>query len=508
MQLHESEQPTLAGLSKVLEDARVRCGIPGMSVAVLYKGELIYDAGFGKRNESEPFTPQTLTSIASVTKAFTATAIGELVAEGKMDWDTTPVSQYLPGFELKDQTLTSQLTLADLLSHRSGLPNVDLAWFRNTESTRDLIKRLKHVDISPKLGSKCLYNNVMYAVAGEAGANVAGIPYEELVKTKVLKPLGMTRSGFSAMEMKTHADHAMPYLADSLKDAQDGRFTLGYLDDIYMADAAAGDIYSNVLDLVRWGSAVMHGGEIDGKQVLNKENIQETLTAHTFRKTTRRAPDFAPALAYGLGWMIDSYKGRTVYYHGGSNPGFISNVAMFPDDDLVVAHLTNIDATKLPANVPYLIADRLLCLPKTQDWVEVSIKETQEFYDLLKAASKIDLPEQRNGPPTHPLHEYVGEYSNPVYGKVSVRLENEKNIRGGGGGEGGEALYFKMRTLDSRMNHYHFDTFTAALKDFALQLGAVMTFQIGESGQVEGLRFMVQSDIVEFKREQARRIEE
>ncbi|KAF9568361.1 hypothetical protein EC968_002929 [Mortierella alpina] len=503
MQLHISEQPLLADLTEVLEDARIRCGIPGMSIAVLYKGELVYVAGFGKRNESEPFTPKTLTSIASVTKAFTATAIGELVAEGKMDWDTTPVSQYLPEFQLKDPNLTSQLTLADLLSHRSGLPNLDLAWFRNTEPTRDLIKRLKHVDMPTKLGSKCLYSNLMYAVAGEAAANVAGISYEDLVRTKVLKPLGMTRSGFSAMEMKTHADHAMPYLADSLKDAQEGRFTQGYLDDIYMADAAAGDIYSNVLDLVRWGSTVMHGGEIDGKQVLNKESIQKTLTAHTFRNTTKRTPDFAPTIACGLGWMIDSYKGHNIYYHGGSNPGFISCLTMFPDDDLVIAHLSNVHATKLPMNVPYLIADRLLCLPKTQDWVEVSIKETQEFYDMLKEAIEINLPEQRNVPPTHPLHEYVGEYSHPVYGDVSVRLENEKNVGGAG-----EALYFKMRTLDSRMNHYHFDTFTVALKDFAVQLGAAITFQTRESGQIEGFRVTVQSEVVEFKREQSRRHEE
>ncbi|CAO3564011.1 unnamed protein product [Mortierella alpina] len=502
MQIHDT---SLADLTEVLEDARVRCGIPGMSIAIQYKGELVFVAGFGKRNELEPFTPTTLTSIASVTKAFTATAIGELVAEGKMDWDTTPVSQYLPEFELKDRALTAQLTLADLLSHRSGLPNLDLAWFRNTESTRDLIKRLKHVDIPPKLGSKCLYNNVMYAVAGEAGANVAGIPYEELVRTKVLKPLGMNQSGFSAMEMKTHANHAMPYTADSLKDAQESRFTLGYLDDIHMADAAAGDLYSNVFDLVRWGTAVMNNGAIDGKQVLNKENIEETLTAHTFRKTTRRTPDFAPALIYGLGWMIDSYKGHTVYYHGGSNPGFISNVAMFPNDDLVIAQLTNTDITKLPANVPYLIADRLLSLPKTQDWVEVSVKETQEFYDQLNALRKVNLPEQRNGPPSHPLHEYTGEYSNPVHGKVSLRLEGEKNI---GGVEGGEALYFKMRTFDSRMSHYHFDTFTAALKDFAVQFGAVITFQTEERGRVEGLRLIIDSEIVEFKREHAYKHEE
>lgn len=182
---------------------------------------------------------------------------------------------------------------------------------------------------------------------------------------------------------------------------------------------------------------------------------------------------------------------------GGGNPGYISHLAMFPDDDLVIAHLTNINTTKLHKHVPYIIADRLLCLPKTQDWVEVSIEETQEFYDMVKGAYNVDLPAQRNVPPTHPLHEYVGEYSHPVYGDISIRLENEKNV----GGEG-EALYFKMRTLDGKLSHCHFDTFTVALEDFSLRFRAVVTFQTRESGQVESLQFILDSEIVEFKRGQ------
>ncbi|KAF9350434.1 hypothetical protein BGX26_011398, partial [Mortierella sp. AD094] len=107
-------------MNAVLEKAKVDCGIPGMSVAILYKGEIIYAKGFGRRNESgDPFTEETVMPIASVTKAFTSTAIGELVAEGKMDWDKTPVSKYLPEFELQDPVLTSQLTMVDLLSHRT-----------------------------------------------------------------------------------------------------------------------------------------------------------------------------------------------------------------------------------------------------------------------------------------------------------------------------------------------------------------------------------------------------
>ncbi|KAF9910098.1 hypothetical protein EC991_007230, partial [Linnemannia zychae] len=110
----------LEKLPSVLEKARVDHGVPGLSVAIMHKGKLVFAQGFGKRNSADdPFTEETVSHIASVSKAFTATAIGELVAEGKMEWDTTPVNTYLPEFQLQDPILTSQLTLADLLAHRA-----------------------------------------------------------------------------------------------------------------------------------------------------------------------------------------------------------------------------------------------------------------------------------------------------------------------------------------------------------------------------------------------------
>ncbi|KAF9377212.1 hypothetical protein BGX21_003253, partial [Mortierella sp. AD011] len=178
-----------ADLHQILEDARVKTGIPGMSVAVLHRGKLVFAEGFGKRNELEPFTAETIMPIASVTKAFTAAAIGELVSEGKVDWDTTPVSKYLPEFELADPVFTSQLTFQDLLSHRTGFPPVDSAWEGETAPRKELIKRLKYIKTGSKLRSYVIYNNIMYGVAGEAAANVAGTSYEDLVLEKVLKPL-------------------------------------------------------------------------------------------------------------------------------------------------------------------------------------------------------------------------------------------------------------------------------------------------------------------------------
>ncbi|KAG0364170.1 beta-lactamase/transpeptidase-like protein [Gamsiella multidivaricata] len=497
-QTHSLSRPssikkTLADLSDVLEKGRIQCGIPGMSVAILHKGKLIFAEGFGKRNEQEPFTSETLAPIGSLTKAFTATAIGELIAEGKMDWDTTSVNKYLPEFELKDPVLTSQLTLVDLLSHRTGLPrNVGYSWYRTTESRRDLIKRLKHVEMTSKLGSKTQYNNIMYAVAGEAAANVAGIPYEKLVETKILEPLGLTNTGFSPMEMKKRSpNHAMPFSAESLRDARKGLYVMDSLDEVYMACAPAGDMYSNALDLVRWGKIVMSSGKIDGDQVLNKEALRETLTAHTITASLRGSSDFGRVVAYGMGWALDSFKGQTYYTHDGAISGFQARLDIFPDADLVVAQLFNISVADWSHGVACYIADEVLDLPKTRDWIfDFAIKSTEMAYNEREAGLKGNLPKRiPSKQAAQDLHAYEGEYTNPILGDASVRVDVDKKT-------GKETLICKISAFDSKMEHYHFDAFVVRLKDALAAMAGLVTFRTGGHGKVEGLHFFNE----EFKR--------
>ncbi|KAG0318385.1 hypothetical protein BGZ97_003885 [Linnemannia gamsii] len=480
---NKSAKDFLANLPEVLEKARIEGGIPGMSVAIMHKGELVFAEGFGKRNETDPFTKDTVSHLASVTKAFTATAIGELVAEGKMDWENTPVSHYLPEFQLKDPVLTSQLTLADMLAHRTPVPSIDLAWFRNKDSTRSLIKQLRHLNIpSTKMSPIVNYNNIIYAVAGEAGAKVAGMTYAELIKAKLLEPLGLKDSGLSLPEMEKLPNFARPYDAATFDDAKKGIYEKGYMDEIHMADAAAGDVFMNVLDLVKWGRVILKEGELDGKQVLNKASVQETLKPHNIMKAKARRPDFAPTTGYGLGWVLDSYKGHTIMSHGGSNPGYRSNLAFFPDDDLVVAHLANLQVTDLPSSLPFYIADGLLGLPKTEDWIhEFTLKKTQETYDIYAMIAKNDTPDRIEGKPhSHKLVDYTGEYTNPIYGKFTITLQ-----------EDGSGLYMKMRTIESKLVHYHYESFKGFAHDFALKVNLLFNFQTGSEGSVDAIKIVL-----------------
>ncbi|KAF9341235.1 hypothetical protein BGZ91_010156 [Linnemannia elongata] len=484
----------LNNLPAVLEKARADGGIPGMSVAILYKGELVFAQGFGKRNRNDPFTKETVSHIASVSKAFTATAVGELVAEGKVDWDKTPVSHYLPEFQLKDPVLTSQLTFADLLSHRTPVPAVDIAWFRNELPPRVLISQLKHLDMPSKMSPFLNYNNIMYAVAGEAAANVAGMSYAELIETKIFDPLGLKDAGLSLPEMKRRPNYAMPYVAASYEEAKKGVFEEGYMDEIPMADAPAGDIYMNVVDLAKWGSVIMKEGELDGKQVLNKESVQETLKTQSCAPLPQRRRDFAPTLGYGFGWMLDTYKGHTYIQHGGGNPGYRSNLAFYPDDDLVVACLTNIDITDLPSKLSFYVADGLLGLHKTDDWInETFLKKTQEFYKMYSEMEVSNIPKRlENKPYTHELVDYVGEYTHPVYGKIAVTREKD----------GGKALHVKFRTLESGLEHYHFESFKGRMEDFAIKGSVLLTFVTGANGDVQAVEVILprKLDSLTFKK--------
>ncbi|KAF9436041.1 hypothetical protein BGZ76_004952 [Entomortierella beljakovae] len=497
----------LPNLTKALQKGMKDFGLVGMSVAVLYKGELVYANAFGRRNEEgDPYTVETTIPIASVTKSFTATAIGELVAEGKMDWNKTPVSKYLPEFELFDPVLTSQLTISDLLSHRTGFPSIDLAWFRNSKPRKELIKDMKHIKFESKLGSEMQYNNLMYAVAGEAAANVAGVSYEQLIKDKILGPLGLKNTGLGPFEMRDQGNYGMPYAADTLEDAKKGNHELGYLDEIYMADAPAGDIYSNVLDLVKWGRVVMKHGELDGKQILNKDSVKETLTGYTISRGERRSPEFGLVPVYGLGWFLDSYKGQVFYRHDGQNPGYRTELTIFPDADIVVASTANLFVAEILPNIQYYVADELLDLPRTQNWLsDVANNTSSMIYKYIKDEREGSLPDRvENKPPTHELREYVGQYSDEVYGDILIRLE-KKNKEDGKEGEEGEELHFNIRTIDSKLDHYHFESFKVFAHDFALQATFLISFITGVDGKVEGLKLSRGHGPIEFKKNKDKR---
>lgn len=166
----------------------------------------------------------------------------------------------------------------------------------------------------------------------------------------------------------------------------------------------------------------------------------------------------------------------------GSNPGYRSNLAFFPDDDLVIAHLANLQVTDLPCSLPFYIADGLLGLPKTEDWIhEYTLKKTQETYDIYAMMAKGDIPDRIEGKPhSRELVDYTGEYTNPIYGKFTITLQ-----------EDGSGLYMKMRTIESKLEHYHYESFKGFAHDFVMKGNLLFTFQTGSKGSVDAIKIIL-----------------
>ncbi|MHB1329694.1 MAG: serine hydrolase domain-containing protein, partial [Gemmatimonadales bacterium] len=184
----------LAGLDAYAQAALSALRVPGLAIAVVRNDSVVYSRGFGVRvtGTKDLVDDRTLFALGSTGKAFTAAAVAALVSDGKMHWDD-PLSRRLPGFRLHDPYLTATVTVRDALSHRTGLPRGDLIWIGAGGISRaDVLERVRYLEPTFGLRSHWGYSNIMYLAAGEAAGAVSGIGYDELVRSRLLQPLGMT----------------------------------------------------------------------------------------------------------------------------------------------------------------------------------------------------------------------------------------------------------------------------------------------------------------------------
>ncbi|KAG0268746.1 hypothetical protein DFQ27_005826 [Actinomortierella ambigua] len=430
----------------------------------------------------------TVTHIASLTKSFTAAGVAELVSEGKADW-VTPVSKYLPEFQLKDPRLTAELTFIDLLSHRTGYPLLDWDWYHRPESALDLIKLMRYIDPINPLRTKWVYDNAMYGVAGEASARIAGTSWEEFIRDKFLVPLGMKSSGFSVKTMLTRPNHALPYGSKSFEAAQRGEIDRLVPDETPYRDAPAGDIFSNVIDLAKWAKVIMHQGKLDGKQVLHKKTVEAITRGWSIITGVPREPEFSINL-YGLGWNLEHYKGHRSVQHDGIIVAYRSGITMFPDDDLAVVVLSNVLDNDLAHWLPYYIADHVFGVPKTQDWLfEKAVEAARNSYALkTPAALESFFPLLvKNKPPTRKLEDFVGDFSHPYGHSLSVTVKAGKNGKK-------PSLVFKFSNYVGTLEHYHYDSFRARLVYPAVTMHHLLTFVTSADGSVRDVRVLSSAD--------------
>jgi CubicO group peptidase (beta-lactamase class C family) len=336
--------------------------VPGLAIAVVQHGQVVYSRGFGLRDVKRnlPVTTKTLFAIGSVTKSFTSLAMGILNDEGQLDWDK-PVPEYIPEFQMYDAETNERMTPRDLITHRAGLASHDMVWYTSDFSREELVHRLRFLQSNRDFRSGYNYNNLLVMTAGYLVGKISGQGWESFVQQRILQPLKMTSSDFSILDIQKNSDYALPYRKD--EDTENVKETPFHSVD---SVCPAGCINSNVEEMSRYAMFQLGKGKIGEYQIISETNLKLTHSPQVPISMESEFKELGP-MSYGMGWVITSYRGYRMIWHNGGIDGFYALLTMLPDEDLAVMILTNLQNQPLPEIVAYNIYDRLLQLDAI-DW--------------------------------------------------------------------------------------------------------------------------------------------
>jgi CubicO group peptidase (beta-lactamase class C family) len=476
----------LEGLDRFVQRRMKDWGVPGVAVGIVKGDRVIHVTGHGLRNvgRRSPVTPSTIFCINSATKAFTATAIGILVDEGKLEWDS-PVRQYLPAFRMLDPVATERTTARDLLTHRTGLPPHYTALFTSLATDASVLERLPYLEPFRDFRSAFRYGNVSYTVAGELIEHLTGMTWQQFVKSRIFDPLGMDGSRFATEDLSSVDDTAVGYRTE-------GKTVVPWLTGrsfdlaaAYRPKAPPAAIVSSVADMCRWLRFQMNHGKVGSRGIVSDRILREIHTPHMVTETLVRNRALGDNL-YAMGWFVQPYRGYRRLYHGGSGRGFCGAVSFLPQESLGVVVLTNSGPSWLPHTVSFYVYDRLLGL-KPIPW------NTQYLRMVARQAAqarerRANRRGRRGADPSRPLEDYVGCYRHPGYGRLSVRAQRGR-------------LVVSYNGIIFRVRHCHDDVFEISGRH---EDPIVMTasFRANRAGRVNSVAIPLEprvADIV-FKR--------
>ena len=459
-----------AYVAKAVRDWKV----PGLAVAVVRNDSVLFAKGYGLRTvgTDQRVDAGTRFAIGSTTKAMTAVALGMLVDEGKVKWDD-PVQKHLPWFAIGDPWVSREITVRDLLTHRAGLPNADLLWTDGRWSPAEVTRRIRTLKPVYSLRSGFIYQNVMYAVAGDVIAAASGMSYVEFLRTRIFAPLGMTATEptLAGVEGKPNVATPHGHAGDSLVVVQNRP-----VDPV----AAAGSVWSSVTDMSKWMRFILDSGRVAGKPVLKAATLAEILTPQTiaplsmYPTTSVIRPRF---FTYGLAWFLHDYAGNAVAMHTGSINGMSAIIGLLPDKRMGVYVLANVDHTELRHALMYRAFDAFGGTggAKPRDWSAEFLKLYGDIEARQVAAQR--SAEQRRATNTKPslgLERYVGAYVDSTYGDMVISMQDG-------------ALHAAYGPRRGRLEHWEYETFRAR-PEGELRAPFAVVFQPTGTGNVAALR--------------------
>src|SRR5947209_9972365 len=437
----------LSGFDAYMEQTLKDWNTPGIGVGIVVNDKLVFAKGYGYRDYEKklPFTPTTLCQIASNSKLFTAVSAGMLVEEGKLTWDK-PVRESVPAIQFYNDQLNNNVTLRDMLSHRTGVTRHDLIWFRSPFTRKELFEKLKYLEPQEPMRETFLYNNLMYAAAGNIIELKSGKRWEEFVRERIFAPLEMSTTTFTISNMTQHPDHGVPY-----REKRDSfeLYKIPYYEDTEGV-APAGAIISNIDELSHWLIALMNDGKYNGKQVLPASVLKATIQpAIGLPNTLGEALGYWELLnpAYGMGRQTATLRGHLLTYHGGDLPGFHSQVTFLPNDKIgVIVFVISDHSAPLYNVISYNVYERLLGMDQTP-WNQRRLQQRLAGKKAgTEARAKAGADRVPNTKPSHALAGYAAEYENPAYGILKIGLQ-------------GDQLQFGFHDFHFPMSHFHYDRF-------------------------------------------------
>ncbi len=460
---HES----LEGFDEFVDQARKDWHAPGIAIGIIIDDQIVLAKGYGYRDleAKKPVTAKTLFAIGSTTKAFTTLTLGTLVDEGKLDWDT-PLIDYLPSFKLYDDYATTHITPRDLVTHRSGLPRHDMAWYNNKKWSRaELVRRLRYYEPTKELREKFQYNNMMFLTAGYLAGQLTGGTWEDAVRQRIFQPLDMRYSNFSVEDSKKTDDFAYPYRE---KDDEVKRIPFRNIDNV----GPAGSINSNVEDMLKWVQLQLGDGTFASKKIINQATLSELHNPQIVMGRPSTRPEISSP-SYAMGWMVSDYRGHLVVEHGGGIDGFITTVALYPDDGIGIVAFTN-SQTGLPTLMRRHAIDRILGLEEIDWHGEAHEKWVKGKIHQEEAEKNKDMFRHANTSLSHTLNDYAGIYTHAGYGDAKVEVV-------------GQQLSFTYNDMTATFEQWHFDVFNGlenkddpAFEDMRIQFRSNMKGDIAE----------------------------
>jgi CubicO group peptidase (beta-lactamase class C family) len=472
-----AQQRPLAGFDAYVAKAVTDWRVPGLAIVVVKDDSVVFIKGYGVRELGKPdrVTEHTRFGNMSTTKAFTALLVAMLADSGRLAFDD-PVTKHEPAVQFADPYVTREITVRDLLTHRVGFGDPDYLWGNSGLDFAAMVPRLRLVRPTTSFRSRFQYNNVTYALAGDVAAHAAGTSWQSLMHARIYGPLGMSESYPDAKEMQAAGitDVSSPHgiVRDTVR-------VLPVSPLVTDGIASAGAAFTTATDMGKWLRFLLDSGKVAGRRLVSAQNFAELfrpqqILLRPFYPTANLVhPHFQ---AYGLGWILQDYRGEFVAMHTGSIEGRSAIVGLLPDRRLGVAILTNLDHAELRHALMYTVFDRFIgSATPAHDWSAEMRPMYKRIADSTRALRSAQESKRVMGThPTLPLDRYTGTYADSLFGTATV-------------GSNDGRLTFHAGNMNGQLEHWQYDIFRVTWPD-PFWDAVYVSFAIDPDGTVGELR--------------------